>query len=86
MGSQLIMAAMVAGMGFAPLPSPHSLPADRGQMMLVAGDCSAAAQKVVSQTGGQLLSAQPNGNTCVITVLVPSDGGRPRKVTVRVPM
>ena len=80
MGSQLIMVAMAAGIGFSPLASPNS------NITLVAGDCSAAAQKVVAQTGGQLLSAQPNGGTCVITVLVPSNNGRPRKVTVQVPM
>jgi hypothetical protein len=80
MGSQLLIAAMAAGIGFSPLP------AHDGRLIMVGGDCSAAAQRVVSQTGGQLLSAQPSGDTCVITVLVPSDGGRPRKVTVRVPM
>ncbi|MDR6815253.1 hypothetical protein J2X76_000407 [Neorhizobium sp. 2083] len=58
-------------------------------MVLVAGDCGSAASRVVRETGGQLLSAQPSsdGQTCVVTVLVQGDGNqRPRKVTVRVPM
>lgn len=51
------------------------------------GDCSSAAAQVVAQTGGELLSAKPDGNSCVVTVLVPGNGNaRPRKVTVRVPM
>ncbi|TCL76183.1 hypothetical protein [Rhizobium sp. BK251] len=52
----------------------------------VGGDCSAAAAQVVAQTGGQLLSAQPAGDSCIITVLVQGNGQRPRKVTVKVPM
>jgi hypothetical protein len=50
------------------------------------GDCSEAAAEVVAKTGGQLLSAQPAGDSCVITVLVQGNGQRPRKVTVKVPM
>jgi len=49
-------------------------------------DCSEAAAEVVAKTGGQLLSAKPAGDSCVITVLVQNDGQRPRKVTVKVPM
>jgi hypothetical protein len=57
-------------------------------LILVAGDCGDAASKVVRDTGGQLLSAQPSndGRTCIVTVLVQGSGERPRKVTVRVPM
>lgn len=57
-------------------------------LLLVAGDCGDAASKVVRDTGGQLLSAQPSsdGRTCIVTVLVQGSGERPRKVTVRVPM
>jgi len=55
-----------------------------------AANCSSAASRVVSQTGGQLLSATPRnqgGKTvCVVTVLVPGkDYSRPKKVTVSVP-
>ncbi|SMD10943.1 hypothetical protein [Rhizobium sp. RU36D] len=58
-----------------------------GQIVRVAGDCSAAASQVVAQTGGELLSAVPQGDACVITVLIPGNGSeRPRKVTMRVPM
>ncbi len=43
-------------------------------------------EKVVRETGGQLLSAQPSkdGQSCIVTVLVQGSGERPRKVTVRV--
>ena len=49
-------------------------------------DCTAAAQRVVSQTGGELLSAQPatqgGKSVCKVTVLVQGAGNeRPRKVT-----
>lgn len=57
-----------------------------GDVIRVAGDCSAAASQVVSETGGELLSAQPSGDECVVTVLVQGNGDRPKKVTVRVPM
>lgn len=50
-------------------------------------DCNAAAQQVVAQTGGQLLSVSPGPNgSCNVTVLIPGNGNeRPRKVTVTVP-
>jgi hypothetical protein len=68
------------------LPGPVETGALR-DVVEVAGDCSDAAAQVVAQTGGELLSAQPKGDTCVVTVLVPGKGNaRPRKVTVRVPM
>ncbi|WP_457582665.1 hypothetical protein [Ensifer canadensis] len=84
MSSPVIIAALAAGLaGFA--PPEVSVPTDL--VVRVAGDCSAAAQQVVSETGGELLSAQPTSDgQCVITVLVPGNGGRPKKVTVRVPM
>ncbi len=55
-------------------------------VVTVAGDCSAAARQVAAQTGGRVLSAQPSNGQCVITVLVPGDGGPPKKMTMRVPM
>lgn len=60
----------------------------RDYLIMVAGDCGDAAAKVVRDTGGELLSAQPSkdGATCIVTVLVQGGGERPRKVTVRVPM
>ena len=68
------------------LPAPVDTGAMR-DVVGVAGDCSNAAAQVVAQTGGELLSAQPKGDTCVVTVLVPGKGNaRPRKVTVRVPI
>ncbi|WP_173419371.1 hypothetical protein [Ensifer adhaerens] len=84
MSSPVIIAALAAGLaGFA--PPEVRMPTDL--VVRVAGDCSAAAQQVVSETGGELLSAQPTSDgQCVITVLVPGNGGRPKKVTVRVPM
>jgi len=63
---------------------------DGTAIVRVAADCSGAANQVVRQTGGQLLSASAKtsgGQTvCVITVLVPGNGyDRPKKVTVSVP-
>ena len=56
---------------------------------LASADCNAAAERVVSRTGGQLLSvsaSREGGRTvCRVTVLVPaSDHKRPRKMTVTV--
>lgn len=82
MASPLSVVALAAGLAVsAPLPDDS-----RTLVVRVAGDCSAAAQQVVEQTGGQLLSVQPSGDTCIITVLVQGNGQRPRKVTVKVPM
>jgi hypothetical protein len=79
-----ILAAAMATYAVLPIPSV----AARDYLILVASDCGSAASRVVRETGGQLLSAQPSsdGQTCVITVLVQGNGERPRKVTVRVPM
>lgn len=83
MSSPLIIATLAAGLsGFAPpaivVPSA---------VVEVDGDCGAAAAEVVAKTGGELLSAQPTGDgQCVVTVLIPGNGGRPKKVTMRVPM
>ena len=83
MASPLLIAALAASLI---LPGPFETGSDRN-VVEVAGDCSDAAAQVVSETGGELLSAQPKGDTCVVTVLVPGKGNaRPRKVTVRVPM
>ncbi|THK39669.1 hypothetical protein EHS39_00460 [Ensifer sp. MPMI2T] len=83
MSSPVIIAALAAGLaGF-------STPAIKVPSAIVraAGDCSAAAAQVVAETGGELLSAQPTSDgQCVITVLIPGNGGRPKKVTVKVPM
>ena len=83
MASPLLITALAASMI---LPGPVETGALR-DVVEVAGDCSDAAAQVVAQTGGELLSAQPKGDTCVVTVIVPGKGNaRPRKVTVRVPM
>ncbi|WP_454848760.1 hypothetical protein [Rhizobium binxianense] len=82
MAPPLSVAILTAGLAVS-APSPHDA---RPAAVRVAGDCSAAAAQVVEQTGGQLLSVQPSGDTCIITVLVQGNGQRPRKVTVKVPM
>ena len=76
------MIAIVAA-ALVSLTSSQSFAFDN--LIFVAGD---AASKVVQETGGQLLSAQPSndGRSCIVTVLVQGSGERPRKVTVRVPM
>jgi hypothetical protein len=83
MASPLLITALAAS-----LLLPGSVETGTARdVVAVAGDCSAAAAQVVEQTGGELLSAQPKGDTCVVTVLVPGKGNaRPRKVTVRVPI
>jgi len=63
---------------------------DGTAIVRAAADCLRAADQVVGQSGGQLLSAsaQTQGGqaVCVITVLVPGNGNdRPKKVTVSVP-
>jgi hypothetical protein len=83
MASPLLITALAASLI---LPGPVDTGTSR-TIVQVSGDCSAAAAQVVADTGGELLSAQPKGDTCVVTVLVPGKGNaRPRKVTVRVPM
>jgi hypothetical protein len=59
-------------------------------MEVAAADCQSAASRVVSKTGGELLSVssgRDGGRTvCRITVLVHGSGQkRPRKMTVTVP-
>jgi hypothetical protein len=87
MASPLLITALAASLI---LPGPVETVAGgpgTPTVVLVAGDCSDAAAQVVAETGGELLSAQPKGDTCVVTVLVPGKGNaRPRKMTVRVPM
>ncbi|MEA3535536.1 hypothetical protein [Rhizobium sp. CC-YZS058] len=83
MSSPLLVTTLAAGlMGAAPSSVDGT---DR--VLRVSDDCGMAAQQVVSETGGELLSVQPTGDgECVITVLIPGNGGRPKKMTVRVPM
>ncbi len=80
--SSIAAAALVlAGSAVLPAPAPTSTLVARAN-----SDCSDAAAEVVAKTGGQLLSAQPSGDSCIITVLVQGNGQRPRKVTMKVPM
>ena len=69
---------------------PHGLEAaSGGWVTAISGDCSSAAQQVVDETGGVLLSARPSsdGQSCVIIVLIQgTDNERPRKVQRQVPM
>ncbi|WP_018239148.1 two-component system FeuPQ modulator FeuN [Ensifer sp. BR816] len=83
MSSSVTIVALAAGLAGFSLPA-----ADVPTVVVrVAGDCSAAAAQVVAETGGELLSAQPTADgKCVVTVLIPGNGGRPKKVTVKVPM
>lgn len=86
-----IIAMTAAGLAGLGVLLPGSAPAGnfRDYIVLAAGDCGSAATRVLRETGGELLSAQPSndGQTCVVTVLVQGSGSeRPRKVTVRVPM
>lgn len=84
MSSPLLIATLAAGLTGAP---PQNVDVPPPILQVSAADCSAAAAQVISETGGELLSAQPTGDgKCIITVLIPGNGGRPKKMTVRVPM
>lgn len=76
----MILAAAALGIG---LSAPH---ADRGMIVDVRGDCSAAARQALSENGGTLLSVEPVGNECVITILVQNNGERPKKKVIHKPM
>ncbi len=76
-----IAAAALVMAGSTVLPAPPTTLVAR-----VSNDCSEAADQVVEKTGGQLLSVQPSGDSCIVTVLVQGNGQRPRKVTMKVPM
>ncbi|MDI7861253.1 hypothetical protein MRS76_04735 [Rhizobiaceae bacterium n13] len=85
MTSSLILAALTVGLTGL---GPHPIDLQR-HVQLVADDCGEAAARVVAETGGQLLSAKPapDGNGCVIIVLVQGQGSeRPRRVRVKVPI
>ena len=79
----LLSATLAAGL---PMTASATIFPD-GAYEVAQANCQAAAQQVVSQTGGQLLSVSPTGDgRCAVTVLVPGKGNeRPRKTTVTVP-
>lgn len=59
-------------------------------LQLAQADCSAAAAQAAAQTGGQVLSVsasnQGGQTVCVVTVLIPGQGGeRPRRTTITLP-
>ncbi len=82
MGSLLTAALLSAGLSM----SSGSAVGINAKVIKVGGDCSAAKAKAEAQTGGQVLSVQPSNGQCVIVVLVPGNGGPPKKVTMRIPM
>ena len=56
-------------------------------LVAVAVDCTSAAARAARETGGRVLAARPSGATsCEITLLVPNEGGRPRRVVISVPV
>ena len=76
---------LAAGFGAFASPQYDKMP----NVLYAAGGCGAAANAAVEQTGGELLSAEPSddGTSCVVTVLVQEkNNGRPRKITLRIPM
>jgi hypothetical protein len=91
MTANLLSVALIAVQtAMAPAPAAEMRTPDGTAIVAAAADCSGAAARVVSQTGGQLLSAasqnQGGQTVCVVTVLVPGNGSeRPKKVTVSVP-
>lgn len=80
MVSHMILAVAALGIG---LSVPN---ADKGMVIDVRGDCSAAARQALAENGGTLLSVEPAGDQCVITILVQNNGERPKKKVVHKPM
>lgn len=70
-----------------PLAGPSVDGASRSvEPLLIAVDCADAAARAARQTGGRVLAARPNSaQSCEVTVLVPNEGGRPRRVVITVP-
>ena len=81
---------LVAGSAYAP-PAHAQLLAEGTSrpfvpLVTVAVDCDAAARRAAEATGGRVLAARPSGaGSCEVTLLVPNDGGRPRRVVLNVP-
>lgn len=78
--------------GFSPrgLPDRVTMPDGEPNPRVAQADCSGAAAQAAAESGGQVLSVQSRqqgGRTvCVVTVLVPGEGGgRPRKRTITIP-
>ena len=82
----LVAAALLALAGAAPshaqlaFPAVATAPLIEDSLVLAQADCRAAANRVARATGGRVLAARPDGRgNCVVTVLVPQQGGRPRR-------
>jgi len=86
--SLALMLLLAMGLG----PAPAAARADLGfdaPFRVAASDCSGAASRAASQTGGQVLSVSTRNQggqmVCVVTVLVPGKGNeRPRKRTITI--
>lgn len=81
-----IIAILAAGIGVSGIGPAPAVALD--YLVFVSGDCGSAASRVLDETGGTLLSAEPqsDGRTCKVIVLIQGKGERPRKVTRTVPM
>ena len=52
----------------------------------VSVDCRDAALRAERETGGRVLSARPDGSgACEITLLVPTENSRPRRIVLVLP-
>ena len=81
-----VMALLLAGAtGLGSGTSTVAAPADP-PFVVAQADCSGAARRAARQTGGEVLAARSDGRgACEVTLLVPRQGGRPRRVVVTVP-
>lgn len=80
MASTLIIAAVAGALSGL---SPSTPPVAAAPLVTQAsGDCSAAAARVVAQTGGELLSATLKGNMCEVIVLV-QEKGQERRTRIK---
>ena len=80
MSSPILIAVLAVGLSGQGAP----LPAAGGAVRVAAEDCASAAARVVSETGGILLSAIPRGDgTCEVIVLKNKEGERREKIIRR---
>lgn len=72
-----VMLPVLAVSMYAPAPRPV-LAADR------LADCTEVVDKVLSKTGGRLLSFRPGKKKCTVVILMQKAGERPEKVVLQI--
>lgn len=89
MTKRLLLAVLLALAPITAWASPgamSSVPAGEFHPVSVALDCRNAAIRAERETGGRVLSARPDGSgACEVTLLVPNENSRPRRVVLVLP-